>query len=583
MTDMMTQPGIFTPQQRSRAGLRAPNDNKAWSGLQKGVAGLAIILLLPLFCALFLAVKLTSKGPFLYKQLRPGKDGVLFFAYKIRTMRVGADKDQTRARQVTNADPMVTPIGRLLRDLKLDELPQLYNVFNGDMALVGPRPIAQSLQDELEREIPGFRHRLSVKPGVTSLPQVCILDSGAQTDVVDDWRIRFEAEAHYLAHRSVGYDIAVIGLTLLFLMRKVWRKAQRPAKAISRITAGLLILTVIILTSACAERLSTAPFKEIGPAYQRNIQAYGTAYGAEDLQIEPISVDPLEAADEEDDVYRLGAGDVLRVNIFGEPGLDALEVRVAGDGSIQLPFIGARTVTGLTAADVQQDLVTAYQRQYKNPWVVVQVAQYKSRPVNLIGQFRDPGIYYLDGRMDILKAVALARGFTPTAYLKGARLWRDDQIAPVDLYALLEEGRPDFNLSIRQGDTIYIPSKADQRIYVLGAVQNAGAVSIGDQPMTLLKALSEVGGPVKSAALLSQVRIIRTVSAVDGQLILVNAKSILKGNAPDLPLKADDIIYVPDNLIESWNQALRAITPSLQMAGGVLQPFVQIKFLKGES
>jgi len=107
-----------------------------WSAAQRLLAGLLLLLLAPFLFLLYPAVRLGSPGPFLYSQMRPGRDGKPFRAYKIRTMRVGADRNTDAARSVRSGDPMVTPIGRALRRMKVDELPQLYNVLRGDMALV---------------------------------------------------------------------------------------------------------------------------------------------------------------------------------------------------------------------------------------------------------------------------------------------------------------------------------------------------------------------------------------------------------------------------------------------------------------
>ena len=136
-------------------------------------------------------------------------------------MTVGADRNPMLARAVTAATPEVTRVGRVLRELKLDEVPQLWNVVRGEMALVGPRPIAPALHEHLEQEIPGFSERLSVRPGLTSLGQVCIEENAAVENVVEDWSVRFEAERHYLRNRSVAYDLVIIGLTVRYCLRKV--------------------------------------------------------------------------------------------------------------------------------------------------------------------------------------------------------------------------------------------------------------------------------------------------------------------------------------------------------------------------
>ncbi|NVJ96678.1 MAG: sugar transferase [Alphaproteobacteria bacterium] len=548
-------------------------DAPAWEGAQRLIAATALVFLTPLFLLLYMAVKLTSKGPFLFRQERPGKDGRPFTALKVRTMRIGADRDKSRARKVDLADPMITPIGRILRDLKLDELPQLVNVLRGEMAIVGPRPIATSLQRELEGKIPGFARRLSVKPGLTSLGQVCLMDNA--DDVVADWSMRFDAELDYLYRRNWKYDLVIIAMTVLFLGRKMAAKLLSGKKLIM-----IAFLLGCVATTGCSERLSTAPFTKADGAYEKAIPAFGDRAAPSVPTIEPISI-PVEEDTFQDPEYRVGTGDLIAVNVFGEEGLSDLKVSVDGAGYVQLPYLERVKVAGKTTADIQAELKSGFNVQFRNPWVVVEVIEYRSRPIYLLGEFNKPGVVYLDGPTNLMQAITMGSGLSGAAHLRGARLWRNDAIAAVDLHALLMEGRAAHNVGLQPGDTIFVPSQADKKAYVLGAVARAGTVQFSNEPMTLLKALSQVGGPIKEAALLSQVRVIRTLSPVDGQLILVNANDILKGKAADLTLIPDDIVYVPNNMIENWNQVVRAITPSLQLAGGVLQPVVQVKFLKG--
>jgi lipopolysaccharide/colanic/teichoic acid biosynthesis glycosyltransferase len=195
-----------------------------WEALERPLALVALVLLAPVFAVLWLAVVASSGRPFLYAQVRPGRGGKPFRAWKIRTMRTGADRDVSRQLGVTAGDPMVTPIGRILRDTKLDELPQLWNVLRGEMAFVGPRPIGFALQERLEQQIPGFARRLSLKPGLTNLGQVCVLENGTGYDLVRDWSRRFEAEMHHARHRSAAYDLTLVAMTVLFALRKVARR-----------------------------------------------------------------------------------------------------------------------------------------------------------------------------------------------------------------------------------------------------------------------------------------------------------------------------------------------------------------------
>lgn len=214
---------------------------RAWEALQRPLALGALVLLAPVFAALYVAVVASSGRPFLYGQLRPGRGGKPFRAWKIRTMRTGADLDLSRQLGVTTGDPMVTPIGRILRDTKLDELPQLWNVLRGEMAFVGPRPIGHALQERLEREIPGFARRLTLKPGLTNLGQVCVLENGIGDDLVRDWSRRFEAEMHHARHRSAAYDLMLVGMTVLFALRKIVRRLAARSDAAGDGAAGELV------------------------------------------------------------------------------------------------------------------------------------------------------------------------------------------------------------------------------------------------------------------------------------------------------------------------------------------------------
>lgn len=194
-----------------------------WYATQRLLAFLLLIVSSPVMLAIALLVKLTSRGPVFYSQERPGLRGTSFRAWKFRTMRPGSDRDASKARAVSSHDPQVTAIGRILRSLKLDELPQLWNVVRGEMALVGPRPIAWSLQRELANAIPGFSQRLNLRPGLTNLGQICIEENADQNRVVDDWRVRFEAEMHYFRNRSIAYDVIIIAMTVLYIGRKAVR------------------------------------------------------------------------------------------------------------------------------------------------------------------------------------------------------------------------------------------------------------------------------------------------------------------------------------------------------------------------
>ncbi len=129
---------------------------------------LGLIILSPVFVILAILVKLNSKGPFIYKQKRVGKDGKEFFLLKVRTMHVNSDKKGLLL-TVGHRDPRITKLGRTLRKYKLDELPQLWNVLIGEMSIVGPRP---EVKKYVDLYTPEQRRILSVRPGVTDLASV---------------------------------------------------------------------------------------------------------------------------------------------------------------------------------------------------------------------------------------------------------------------------------------------------------------------------------------------------------------------------------------------------------------------------
>ena len=135
------------------------------------LTAIGIIILSPVILVTAVLVKLTSKGPILYSQVRVGKNGKLFKIYKFRTMRVDAEKETGPVWAAAN-DNRLTPIGRFLRKAHIDEIPQFINVLKGEMSLIGPRPERPVFVEQFKEEITDYHKRLHVKPGITGLAQV---------------------------------------------------------------------------------------------------------------------------------------------------------------------------------------------------------------------------------------------------------------------------------------------------------------------------------------------------------------------------------------------------------------------------
>jgi lipopolysaccharide/colanic/teichoic acid biosynthesis glycosyltransferase len=183
-------------------------------------AGTALALASPLLVLAALGVKLSGRGPVLYRQMRVGKDGADFELLKLRTMVAGAES-QGAGFAVDRGDPRITPVGRLLRRLSLDELPQLWNVVRGDMSLIGPRP---TLRYQVERYTPRQRRRLEVKPGITGWAQV-------HGRAALPWDERIELDVWYVEHRSSWLDLKILAMTPIALFRGTYKGATGGWKA----------------------------------------------------------------------------------------------------------------------------------------------------------------------------------------------------------------------------------------------------------------------------------------------------------------------------------------------------------------
>jgi lipopolysaccharide/colanic/teichoic acid biosynthesis glycosyltransferase len=180
--------------------------------LDVGAAGAGLLLTSPVLAVAALAIKLDDRGPVFYRQRRVGLHGREFELLKLRTMVVGAE---TRGAgfAVNEGDPRITRVGRALRRLSLDELPQLWNVVRGDMSMIGPRP---TLAYQVERYTPRQRRRLDVKPGITGWAQI---HGRARLP----WDERIELDVWYVEHRSPWLDLKILARTPLALFAGTYK------------------------------------------------------------------------------------------------------------------------------------------------------------------------------------------------------------------------------------------------------------------------------------------------------------------------------------------------------------------------
>jgi exopolysaccharide biosynthesis polyprenyl glycosylphosphotransferase len=172
----------------------------------------ALLLLLPVYLVLTVLIKLDSPGPVLYRQERVGRGGKPFFINKFRSMYVDAEK---MGPQLSSAeDPRITRVGRYLRKLRLDELPQFWNVLIGEMSIVGPRPERQHYIDQIVKKAPHYRHLHKIRPGITSWGQV----KYGYAENVDEMVRRLQFDILYLENMSLALDIRIILYTVIVML-----------------------------------------------------------------------------------------------------------------------------------------------------------------------------------------------------------------------------------------------------------------------------------------------------------------------------------------------------------------------------
>jgi len=171
-----------------------------------------LIILSPIFLILSLIIKFNSPGPAFYRQERLGRDGKKFLMIKFRSMYTDSEKDGPK--NTSRQDPRRTKVGIILRKLSLDELPQLLNVFKGEMSLVGPRPERPIFVDKFREDIPRYFMRHKVKSGITGWAQV----NGLRGDTSLEERTKYDL--FYVENWSLGFDIKIILMTLRTLFRQ---------------------------------------------------------------------------------------------------------------------------------------------------------------------------------------------------------------------------------------------------------------------------------------------------------------------------------------------------------------------------
>ncbi len=366
------------------------------------------------------------------------------------------------------------------------------------------------------------------------------------------------------------------------------REASSIASASRRCRLRPVLVLALLALTACSGGLKAGTVKTLPSAVRSHQQ---------DALEQTLLTSALDSKD--GIAYRIGPGDSLLIAVFRHPelsissyaGMGAASaggrgagVVVDNDGTIQFPMLGVVKAEGKTSGELRDELQQRLAKFVKEPEVTIQVLFNGSLRYYLLGEFAQPGLKLADRPMRLLEALALGGSINlPRANLRNAYVARAGRKLPINFFRLLREGDLRQNIRLNSGDTIFVPDNTNDQAFVFaGAATGArgGAVPFVNGRLDLLQALaiSGVGFRERAQGRLDQVRVIRS-EGDRGQLFVVDADRILRGEAAPFGLEPGDIVFVPESGVTSWNQAIEQILPSLQAISGVLNPFVQIKFL----
>lgn len=259
---------------------------------------------------------------------------------------------------------------------------------------------------------------------------------------------------------------------------------------------------------------------------------------------------PLAGQQQGDGGYRLGPRDRVAIRVFEEPGLSG-EFTVNEDGTVRLPLVGNVSAEGLTEDGFAAHLKEVLENQLlQRASVSVEILEFRSRPIAVLGAVRQPGNLNFSGRLTLIEVITAAGGLTDghgdsIHILRRASNGLTDQVS-ISVEDLLVRADPDVNLPIFANDLINVPAAADVTIYLLGEVSSPGAISFkSTERVTLLAALARAGGLTERAS--NKIRIQRPGAGGKPEEIVVRYKRVLAGEEPDPELRQGDVIIIKES------------------------------------
>jgi polysaccharide export outer membrane protein len=261
--------------------------------------------------------------------------------------------------------------------------------------------------------------------------------------------------------------------------------------------------------------------------------------------------------------YILGAEDQITVRVFGAGDIPDKPAQIDNNGVVTLPMIGQVHAAGLTVRQLQDSLVTAYKKYFKDPQVTVEVNDFRSQPVSVAGNVTTPGVVQLRGNRNLMEVIGQAGGLRAdagdsvliTRNLSEGPIPVDGAftdptgkyfVAHINIRSIMSGKNPEANIRIKPRDVITVPRA--RLVYVLGNVGRPGGYIMQEnETMSLTHAIALAGGWDKMAAL-NSASILRANGGPTREQIPANVKKIMENKAPDLRMQPDDILYIPNSM-----------------------------------
>src|ERR1700733_6535016 len=337
----------------------------------------------------------------------------------------------------------------------------------------------------------------------------------------------------------------------------------------------------LILLSLCVPGLMLAP------VLAQSVVAADGRVGTPMNAALPSTVAPVPTAPMADTPnmtsYILGPEDLITVRVFAADDIPDKPAQIDNNGSVTLPMIGSVHAAGLTVEQFQASLVTAYKKFFKDPQVTVQVNEFHSQPVSVAGNVTTPGVVQLKGNRNLMEVIGQAGGLRADAGdtvlitrnlsegpipVQGA--FTDPtgkySVAHINIRSVMSGKDPEGNILIKPHDVITV--NRARMVYVLGNVTSPGGYVMSEnETMSVTQAVALAGGWDKTAAL-SSARILRADGGAQREQIPLNVKKIMENKSPDLELRPDDIVYVPNSL--GKQMGARGLEAAIGLGTGVL-------------